>query len=290
MLKHSLSFLTLGRGHAIDYNLESKQQCVGAYGSCPDVRLSTNASDSVTLLHGAKVNSFTMITFKRPLVAVDDAYDQHVYSDGPQAIVWAIGSLNDRKEVSYHYNRVNRNNFFIDFTRKPKWNCPSPQTSNAEQPEKPADKPTSRSSEIETNSNNAIENFRNVEVHDLNREPTPESSNDKDVWRIPPIVCPADRTFRVQIGPTGGKRLSQITGKVGWGVALWIGGLMAPEIVVERGTPYNFIVETGNDPVHSSRKHPFYITDSSEGGFEHKTYEEQIKESKCRLVAGVHDA
>lgn len=212
-LNSKTTYSISGRGHAIDYHLESKQQCVGAYGSCPDVRLSTNSSDSVTLLHGAKVNGFTMITFKRPLVAVDDIYDQHVYSDGPQAIVWAIGSLNQRKEVSYHYNRVNRNNFFIDFTRKPKWNCPSPQTSGTEQPEKP-DKPTSRTSEIETtSSNNNIENFRNVEVHDLNREVAPESSNDKNVWRVPPIVCPADRTFRVQVGPTGGKRLSQITGR-----------------------------------------------------------------------------
>ena len=229
------------------------------------------------------MNGFTMITFKRPLVAVDDLYDQHVYSDGPQAIVWAIGSLNQRKEVSYHYNRVNRNNFFIDFTRKPKWNCPSPQISTADQPEKP-DKSASRSSEIETNSNTNIENFRNVEVHDLNREVVPEASSDKDVWHIPPIVCPADRTFRVQVGPTGGKRLRQLHGTEGWGVALWIGGLMAPEIVVERGTTYNFIVETGNDPMHSSRKHPFYITDSSEGGFQHKSYEEQIKESEYRSL------
>lgn len=27
-----------GRGHVIDYNLESKQQCVGSYGSCPDIK------------------------------------------------------------------------------------------------------------------------------------------------------------------------------------------------------------------------------------------------------------
>lgn len=120
-----------GRGHAIDYHLESKQQCVGSFGSCPDIRFTTNVStDSITLLHAAVVNGFTMVTFKRPLVAVDDIYDQHVYSDGPQAIIWAIGALNQRKEVSYHYNRVNRNNFFIDFSRKPKWNCPSPGLSS----------------------------------------------------------------------------------------------------------------------------------------------------------------
>lgn len=42
---------TTGRGHAVDYYLESKQQCVGSYGSCPDIKLSSNSSDSITLLH-----------------------------------------------------------------------------------------------------------------------------------------------------------------------------------------------------------------------------------------------
>lgn len=220
-----------------------------------------------------------MVTFKRPLVAVDDVYDQHVFTDGPQAVVWAIGALNQRKEVSYHYDRVNRNNFFIDFARKPRWNCPSPQTSNQPEgrPEK-SDRSTSRSAEIRSETTNSnLENFRNV---DLSREVVPESTNDNDIWKIPPIVCPADKTFRVQIGPTGGKRLTQITGKVGWGVAFWVNGLMSPELVVERGQTYNFIVEGGNDAMHSSRRHQLYITDSSEGGFQHKTYEEQIKESK----------
>lgn len=59
---------------------------------------------------------------------------------------------------------------------------------------------------------------------------------------------------------------------------------MSPELVVERGQQYTFILETGNDPEHSSRKHPFYITDSSEGGFSHKPYEQQIKE---KIYAGV---
>ena len=33
---------------------------------------------------------------------MDEKYDQHIYSDGPQAVVWAIGQLNDKEEVSYH--------------------------------------------------------------------------------------------------------------------------------------------------------------------------------------------
>lgn len=64
-----------GRGHAVDYYLQSAQQCVGGTGSqsfegaCPDVKLSSTGSDSITLLHAAVVNGYTMVTFKRPQVA-----------------------------------------------------------------------------------------------------------------------------------------------------------------------------------------------------------------------------
>jgi hypothetical protein len=64
-----------GRGHAIDYYLQSGQQCVGSTGSqsyegaCPDTKLSSTGSDSITLLHAAVVNGYTMVTFKRPQVA-----------------------------------------------------------------------------------------------------------------------------------------------------------------------------------------------------------------------------
>lgn len=54
-----------GKGHAVDYFLGSKEQCVGTSGSCPDVKHS-GATDSITLLHSSLVNGFSMITFKRP--------------------------------------------------------------------------------------------------------------------------------------------------------------------------------------------------------------------------------
>lgn len=81
-----------GEGKVLDYYLETKQQvllapndhvacirqahnlirqfplfpkCVGSRGSCPDTRLQ-GGSDSLTLLHAAIVNGFSMVTFKRP--------------------------------------------------------------------------------------------------------------------------------------------------------------------------------------------------------------------------------
>ena len=41
---------------------------------------------------------------------------------------------------------------------------------------------------------------------------------------------------------------------------------MAPVLKLKRGVTYTFIVEAGNDPNDGPRYHPFYITDSIDGG------------------------
>ncbi|KFM69923.1 Protein Skeletor, isoforms D/E, partial [Stegodyphus mimosarum] len=74
-------------------------------------------------------------------------------------------------------------------------------------------------------------------------------------------------TFRAQIGPTGGdKGYTAITGLQSWGIAWWINGLLIPELTVQRGTNYTFIVEGGNDISNSASYHPLYITNNPEGG------------------------
>lgn len=47
-----------------------------------------------------------------------------------------------------------------------------------------------------------------------------------------------------------------------------------------RGKTYTFVVEGGNDPETPARFHPFYITDDSIGGYEHKTPEERTVRTK----------
>ena len=41
---------------------------------------------------------------------------------------------------------------------------------------------------------------------------------------------------------------------------------MVPVLKLKRGVTYTFIVEAGNDPDDGPRYHPFYITDSIDGG------------------------
>lgn len=65
------------------------------------------------------------------------------------------------------------------------------------------------------------------------------------------------------------------TGHVGWGISWYINGLLIPEINVVRGKTYTFVVEGGHDQEIPAQYHPFYITDDSVGGYEHKTEEEK---------------
>ncbi|KAH8374669.1 hypothetical protein KR200_003355, partial [Drosophila serrata] len=93
------------------------------------------------------------------------------------------------------------------------------------------------------------------------------------------------RKFRASIGPTGGKRgYTPITGVPSWGIAWYVNDLLIPEITVERGQTYEFIIEGGNDPSMPARYHPFYITDSPEGGLGQKV---GLDARKQKAYAGV---
>ncbi|BFF91520.1 protein Skeletor [Drosophila madeirensis] len=93
------------------------------------------------------------------------------------------------------------------------------------------------------------------------------------------------RKFRASIGPTGGKRgYTAITGVPSWGIAWYVNDLLIPEITVERGLNYEFTIEGGSDPAQPARYHPFYITDSPEGGLGQKM---GLEARKQKAYAGV---
>ena len=56
------------------------------------------------------------------------------------------------------------------------------------------------------------------------------------------------------------------TGRAGWGIAWYLNGILIPELVVRRGNTYTFSVEGGNNPTNTGSYHPFYITNSRNGG------------------------
>lgn len=102
-------------------------------------------------------------------------------------------------------------------------------------------------------------------------------------WPTRKITDPT--VISVRIGPTGGKRgYTPITGHPSWGIAWYLNDLLIPELYVERGQTYSFLIEGGDNPSQPARYHPFYITDSSEGGFGQQTDEQQRRET---VYAGV---
>lgn len=246
-----------GKGYAEDYYLDAKSQCAGRRGACPDNKI-RRGTNNVRLLNSAVINEFTMLTFRQPLAA-KDRYDTQIYTNESQPIIWAVGPVNSKGEVSYHQKRLRGDEFF-DFGRIPQWNCPiagkpAPQTQRQKKKKQP---PT----------------------------PAPAPVSDQP-WFIPAIQCyePEDGVFFAQIGPTGGDNgYSAITNHVGWGISWYINGLLIPEIYVVRGKTYTFVVEGGDDKKFAAGYHPFYITDDPEGGYEFKSAQER---RKVRVFAGV---
>ncbi|CAG9858428.1 unnamed protein product [Phyllotreta striolata] len=126
--------------------------------------------------------------------------------------------------------------------------------------------------------------FSNFDDHDcsINLEDLDDFGGVKP-W--PPAKIIGETTFTARLGPTGGKRgYTPITGLPSWGIAWYINDLLIPELTLERGQTYTFKVEGGDDSSNPARFHPFYITDSKEGGFGQKSEEERFKQ---KVFAGV---
>ena len=89
-----------GKGFVHDHFMTSKSQCSGGKGVCQDT-LSARGANNVRLLNAALVNDYVMLTYQRPLKAQDDQ-DKMIVTNGTQAVVWAVGTLNADNEPTYH--------------------------------------------------------------------------------------------------------------------------------------------------------------------------------------------
>ncbi|XP_048001741.1 protein Skeletor, isoforms D/E isoform X2 [Leguminivora glycinivorella] len=256
------------KGFAVDYYLDAKSQCAGVRGSCPD-EVFVDGTNSIRLLNAALVNGYSIVTFQRSLKAADEL-DLAFLTNSSQPIIWAIGPLNSKNEVSYHHH-FTKGDKFIEFGRPPVWNCPMPEGEDEREQEPIRPKPQPAEQPIKPNP-----------------VPTPKPTDTKVVpWEIPPIQCnePEDGVFYAQMGPTGGKQgYPAITGHVGWGISWYINGLLIPEINVVRGRKYTFVTEGGEDASQPARYHPFYITNDPVGGYFHKT---EAEKQGVEIYAGV---
>ena len=74
-------------------------------------------------------------------------------------------------------------------------------------------------------------------------------------------------------------------GLSGWGIALYIDNNLAPVLRLRRNVTYTFIVEAGNNATDPPNYHPFYITNSVDGGIMMNDNVEQRAVSRlCDMV------
>ncbi|XP_059352990.1 protein Skeletor, isoforms B/C-like isoform X2 [Daphnia carinata] len=242
--------------YAEDYILNAKSQCDGNNGVCPDSRI--GGRNDVSMLYGQRINGVTTVAYQRSLDAQQDKFDQVIPPVGRVNVIAAIGPLNSRKEANYHSSDRTgpQDDHRIDFTSRGVNQCPVLLAPD----DKTKQHGSGGSSSSGTSTENAIQ-----------------------PWK--PNVISGKTELRARIGPTGGKKgYTAITGQPSWGIAWYINDLLIPEIYVEKGETYTFLVEGGNDPTNSARYHPLYITDNLEGGFGQKTDAQQREQ---RIFAGV---
>ena len=81
-----------------------------------------------------------------------------------------------------------------------------------------------------------------------------------------------------------------------WGIAWYVNGSLIPKLVLRRGVTYTFRVNGGDNPTNDPKYHPFYLTDSPEGGYFQLSPSERLEENPLVGIiitnedsAGVYD-
>ncbi|CAK1594786.1 unnamed protein product [Parnassius mnemosyne] len=94
---------TLQQGVAGDYNITALAPCVRVLGQwvgvCHDER--SGGLNNHQLFSASREDGLTLLTYRRSLQP-DEAMDRAWNTEGPQYVVWAIGSLDHEGEPSYH--------------------------------------------------------------------------------------------------------------------------------------------------------------------------------------------
>lgn len=106
-----------------------------------------------------------------------------------------------------------------------------------------------------------------------------------ELWERNAISDKSIRSFTATLGPSGGKKgYTGITKHVSNGLAWYINGFMAPDLVLRRGLTYSFKVRGGNNPHSPDYYHPMVITDEPHGGYDRLS---DLKQTEIRVLAGV---
>lgn len=238
-----------------DFVILDKSQCNARTrtGVCRDSVV--GGSNDLEMLMSSYIDGLIKVTFRRPLATLDVSNDLPILINKHMFVIAAIGTLDTGKNPSYHTVAVNTK-FPLTSKHKPVTavdfgrphhhrNCsPSLWRQVISQP---------------ANIFNTIQGTQVAEAHTL---------FEVEPWKSAVIKAQNGHVFRVVIGPAGNSNqgYTSITGIESPGKAFWINDLLIPELHLIRGHNYTFLIETGNNASFREHYHPFYITDSREGG------------------------
>ncbi|XP_055676424.1 protein Skeletor, isoforms B/C isoform X2 [Lutzomyia longipalpis] len=201
--------------------------------------------NDVIMISGERKNGVTRVRYTRPLQTNEPINDRAIPLDREISVIGAIGPLNSGKEANAHLH--NGMDATVD--------------------------------DIQINFSLKNDHSCVASIYDLKEESTLKP------WPQMTIIGDENNVINAKIGPTGGKRgYTAITGNPSWGIAWFLNDMLIPELTVERGKTYTFVVEGGDEPAQPARYHPLYICDSSEGGYGQLSSAEQQRQ---KVYAGV---
>ena len=252
-----------------DYYISAYAQCGASRGNvlgvCMDTRY-TDGVDNVKMSRGEVDDGVACCTFTRPLNSSDTAHDNPISLSGPQAVVWAMGPVNQGVILQHPTGFRAVPNVLVDFAngstaelcdKISTEQCCKDRYSNGTDPDQPPSTPSPPPPPC---------------------KPCKKRRNKMD-----------NRKFVFTIGPSGGEcgyeRLANASG--GWGIAWYIDGCLIPHLRVERGRRYTFCVLGGNDSSVPSQYHPLYLTSSPIGGYYQNKYSGMLMNET--IYAGIDD-
>ena len=252
-----------------DYYISAYAQCGASRGNvlgvCMDSRY-TDGVDNVRMSKGEVDDGVACCTFTRPLNSSDTQHDNPVSLTGPQAVVWAMGPVNQGVILQHPTGFRAVPNVLVDFANGSTADvCSKISTEQCCKDRYRVDP-------------DDPDNLTTSTPHPPKCTPCKKRRNRID-----------NRRFIFTIGPSEGEcgyeKLANSSG--GWGIAWYVDGCLIPHLKVQRGRRYTFCVLGGNNSSVPSQYHPLYLTSSPIGGYFQNKYSGMVMSET--IYAGIDD-
>ncbi|XP_065909721.1 protein Skeletor, isoforms B/C-like [Dysidea avara] len=235
-----------GKWTVQDYYISAYAQCGASQGTvlgvCMDTRYNGGV-DNLAMTSGGELDGVFWCTYTRPLQSSNPDHDNNITLTGPQAVVWAMGPVNQGVILRHPVGFRAIPNVLVDFG----------DGTGADECDKLSTQECCK------------DRYRITGPPPLPTTPPPPCKPCRNrrnkVGRRRRFVF----TIGSSEGRCGYEALANSTG--GWGIAWYVDGCLIPHLRVRRGRKYTFCVQGGNNSADPSNYHPLYITSSPVGGY-----------------------